>query len=331
MGGNALKQCKTRRYAADEYFPFEKAVLNQLRADFPDRRIEAIPAYRSKPSFGDMDVLFQSDNFNVQLVDYLTRTFASKQVVQNSNVYSFEHQEFQVDLILTPEKHFQTSLNYFSYNDLGNLLGRISHSMGLKLGHDGLSYSWRDGDYMFATLELERDWRVILPVLGYSYDRWNKGFDSLKDIFEFAVSSPFFNKDIYLLHNRNHTSRVRDAKRKTYMEFLQWLEEAPPGTVPAYPRKDSKALWLPYLFEQLPGFEEKYRETDARFQAAMTAKRRFNGELVQSLTGLSAQALGELMRKIKEHFGGKEALQAFVLQASDAEIEAMVLERHQAI
>lgn len=329
MGGNALKNCTTRRYDAREYFPLEAEVLNRLRSDFPGRRIDAIKAYAGKQTFGDMDVLFQSDQLHQNLIDYLTATFSSKEIVQNGSVYSFEHREFQIDLILTPEKHFQTSLNYFSFNDLGNLLGRVSHAMGLKLGHNGLCYAFRDGTYMFAEIEIEHDWKVILPTLGYSYERWAKGFNGLQEIFEYVISSPFFNREIYLLHNRNHTSRVRDAKRKTYMEFLQWLQDAPEDTFPAFPRKEDKAEWLPYLFDQLPGFKEQYDVTLANLERSVLANQRFNGELVASITGLTDKNLGALMRKIRESFGGKEELKNWVGQASDEDIRQKVLEIHE--
>lgn len=56
MGGKAIKNTPVRRFERSEYFELEARVLAQLRSDFSGRRIEAIPAYRAKPDFGDMDV-----------------------------------------------------------------------------------------------------------------------------------------------------------------------------------------------------------------------------------------------------------------------------------
>lgn len=40
------------------------------------------------------------------------------------------------------------------------------------------------------------------------------------------TSSPYVNRDIYLLENRKQKARARDSKRKTYSEFLAWVEQA---------------------------------------------------------------------------------------------------------
>ncbi|WP_457824345.1 hypothetical protein, partial [Staphylococcus aureus] len=69
----------------------------------------------------------------------------------------------------------------------------------------------------------------------YELLRANGGFRNLLDIFQFVVSSPYANLDIYLLENRNHKSRIRDSKRPTYNAFLDWLEQQTDATIPAFP------------------------------------------------------------------------------------------------
>ena len=169
--------------------------------------------------------------------------------------------------------------------------------MGLKLGHDGLSYNWRVDTYQFRNEILLTEFKDILPVLGYSVPRYNRGFDSLEEIFEFAASSRFFNKDIFLLHNRNHASRIRDVKRKTYMEFLDWLETK--NDLPVYPKAQDKAEWLPYLLQQIEGFEELWNKVQTEWCDAMDYKRRFNGDLISEWTGLKERPLGEFIKWLK--------------------------------
>lgn len=307
MGGNALKTCITRRYNADEYYAIEDDVVCKLHNLFPTSDISPIKAYAKKESFGDLDVLIVSDKLPVDWVDMVVNKFDTKESVKNGNVLSFEYRQFQVDLIVTPSEEFQSSVSYFAYNDLGNLLGRVAHSMGLKLGHDGLSYNWRIDTYQFKNIVLLTDFKDILPVLGYSYERYAEGFDTLEDIFKFVVSSDFFNKDIYLLNNRNHTSRIRDAKRKTYMDFLTWLEN--------YEEKDSqksngaiikeygKDTWLPYLFDNIEGFKETYDEVMVEWNQAVLFKSKYNGGLVMQWTGLSCRELGDFMKWHKSNYG----------------------------
>jgi hypothetical protein len=326
MGGNALKNTYTRRFDREEYFELEAEVVNRLKQDFPSRRVAAVQAYRTKPSYGDMDVVFQSDDMTFDLRKYLEDTFHPSEMVKNSNCLSFEYKEIQVDLLLTADRIFDTTCNYFAWNDMGNLLGRVSHMMGLKLGHDGLWYMFRLGTYAFDDIELTRDWRVILPALGYDFERWNAGFDTMEDMFKFVVSSQFFNREIFLLRNRNNASRTRDAKRKTYQEFLKWIDSPEAGTLPECPYKEDKRDWLPYLFSVLPGFEPRFHEVQARFDVQTTARERFNGEVVTAITGLTGTELGDFMKRFREEMGGKDALRNWVAATSDDEVRDKILE-----
>lgn len=314
MGGSALKNTVTRRYEAAEYYALEKRVTDILRSMFPNTRLEGIKAYRSKESFGDMDIVIESDNlpsawpdWQEQIIDMFS--LRPEEWFKNGNCFSFAYRQLQVDLIVTPSSEYETSLNYFAYNDLGNLAGRLAHQMGLKLGHDGMSYNWRIETYQFKNVILLTDWNKILPVLGLDPERYNQGFDTLEDIFKYVVSSPYFNKDIFLLRNRNHTSRVRDAKRKTYMEFLKWietyeetLEQKFHAEWSSYHRSSlgNKDCWLGYLFKQIHGFEETYNQVQAEWEEAVEFKKRYNGDLVKQYTGLSGKELGEFMRWMKD-------------------------------
>lgn len=118
----------------------------------------------------------------------------------------------------TPLEDFQTCRDYYTYNDLGNLIGRVAHKMGMKFGHLGLLYPLRDGDHLIAELVVTRDTRQALEFMGYDFDRWNQGFDQLTDIFEFAASTPYFNPEAFTLENLNHRNRTRNRKRNTFIE-----------------------------------------------------------------------------------------------------------------
>lgn len=300
MGGNALKNVVTRRYERDEYFFLEELVMKKLRDHYsPEKRIVPIRAYNNKESFGDMDILIEGDYTAENFIGTIQSIFEPKQIYKNSNCISFEYKEFQIDLIVTPTEEFDTSYNYFNYNDLGNLCGRIAHSMGLKLGHDGLSYNWRIDTYQFKNVVLLTDWNDILPVLGLDPEVYNRGFDELEDIFKFVVSSQFFNKDIFLLHNRNHTSRVRDAKRKTYMEFLDWIE-VDGNAVNNYSKKENKDDWLEYLFVMIDGFQTIYGIVNREWEDATAVKAKFNGDIVRGYTGLEGKDLGIFMKYMKD-------------------------------
>ncbi|PNG50189.1 MULTISPECIES: hypothetical protein [unclassified Variovorax] len=356
MGGNALNGIRhTRRFSAAEYHPLVSDVLGRVQTIVgPNRRAAVIPAYRAKESFGDMDVLVEvtdgsAFDFRHSLarafgIDYLVsdgspvnqldapveaevavRTVA--QLAASGKTYSFAFNELQVDILPTSPLAFDTSLSYYGYNDCGNLLGRVVHSFGMKLGHLGLLYPFKSGTHEFTELLVERDWRTILPAFGWQYETWAAGFDTLEDIFRFVASTPFFNPDIFQLHNRNAKSRVRDRKRTSYKGFLAWLEEQPAGSLPAYPYEAAKDKYLPMLMERLEGcgFRERYAATAAEFRNWNEARARFCGEVVRDWSGLDGRDLAGLMTDVRTAMGSNPAeVQAYVLSHSDAQLKELV-------
>lgn len=305
MGGQAIKNTPVRRYQRAEYEQLKAEVLAQLHSDFPVRKIAAIPAYRNKESFGDLDILFETTDLKIELSTYLQERFQAKEIVRNSHVFSFAYRDFQVDLIGSSQEDFDISLHYFAWNDLGNIIGRIYHKMGFKYGHDGLHFLFKADNYQFGEICLSKDIRKILAFADLDAERFLAGFDTLEDIFQYAVSTSFFNKDIYLLENRNHASRIRDRKRPTYNALLKWLETQ--TNLPSYPwanlkeqgGRQAQTVFLERAFAFFPDFKIQYLAMQQAFEIWQTVREKFNGRLVQTWTRLENQALGLLMQKLK--------------------------------
>lgn len=332
MGGNALS-CKSVRLTRNNYQALAADCVAKLKALYPSSRVTDIVAYRSKPDFGDLDVALDAENYDpFEAAEALNAV----EVVRNGPVTSIgvkvrpdlselDGNVFQVDLIKLGASEYEFALAYFGHNDTGNLAGRIAKSLNTSLRHDGLYFYHRsgaNGDYKFREILLTRDYAKALAFLGYDPDRFAKGFDSLEDIFQFIVSTQFFNREIFLLENRNYTARVRDRKRKTYCDFLKWCE-ATPGLV-AYDFPSDKSAWLPRIVEHFPLFEADYAKSLADLAEQQTVKAKFNGEWVSQITGLQGKELGQVMKRLKESFESPEALRTFVLGHSPKAIEARV-------
>ncbi|EML2391476.1 hypothetical protein [Pseudomonas aeruginosa] len=316
MGGNALASFGATRCS--------RAVALQVLEDFQKRfaqitcplgsaaRVEPIAAYRQKPDFGDLDVLVDSRVFKAMpphaVVKALSSSYgAALPWVKNGPVLSVglplsgEGQCLQLDLISTPAAEFDFSLGYFSWNDLGNLVGRVAHKMGLKFGHDGLWLPMRDGTHLHDELLITRDFEHALHFLGFDVDRWNNGFDSLDDIYQFVANGKRFNPELYPLEHRNHTARVRDKKRPVYMGFLQWIEAQP--MLRRFDWQVDKAVYLPEVFAAFPGLEDEYDRSLAKLDQAKAIRACFNGEVVSAVTGLEGKQLGEFMARFKREQG----------------------------
>lgn len=284
-------------------------------------------AYANKPDFGDLDILIEggAQYDPARMAELLQAT----EIVPNSDVTSIgvliPEGVFQVDLIKIPAEAFDFAARYFGLNDFGNLVGRIARQFGTQFGHLGLRYTIRDPDNHHNLIEevsITTDFDTALTLLGYDAARYEEmrasgRFRTLDDIFRYVVSTPYANRDIYLLENRNHADRIRDAKRATYNAFLAWLDEQPAGVVPAYPwnRQDQREF-LQTAFRQLPEFKQHYDSALARWTRKKQVKLQFNGALAAEATGLSGKALGELMTRVAASFPSQDAFETFFIEAS---------------
>lgn len=347
MGGNALSQ-ETVRLRAERYFQVEKRVVERIRGLLPGIRAEAVAAYADKIDFGDMDVLI------AESADYdpiaLSQKLGAMEVVRNGEVTSFglpvSEGVFQVDLICVPAASFDFAMRYFSYNDLGNLLGRVAHKFGAKFGHLGLLYPLRapdNDDQLLAELTITNDFSEALMLLGYDAQAYEAqraaaGFRTLEDIFHYVVTSSYVNRDIYLLENRSYRARVRDAKRPTYNKFLEWLAEQPEGSLPAYPwgeagcpeRQAQRKAFLERAFIKFPQLKHDYDQALAKADRQRMARQHFNGDVVATITGLEGKELGMYMSRLRASFASNDALEEFFAMASEEEARARIAQGLQA-
>lgn len=270
MGGNALKNHETRRYTKDEYLALENRFFSDFNFIF-ETSILRIPYYSSKDSFGDMDLIIPANelpsNWKQVLIDFydLDKSMYSS----NGGVFSFAIENFQIDLITAEDYPAAVmAASYFSHGDLGNLIGRIFHKLGMKYGHKGLYLVVRpdDNSHVLNEILLTQDMQIILSILGLSYEKYQLGFEDLEDIFRYVASSKYFDPDIYLFYNRNHKAVIRDKKRSTYNGFLEWIRRENPPPHFNFEEKNERGgynLREPFYSEivvpNFPGVEHQVR------------------------------------------------------------------------
>lgn len=311
MGGQALKNCYTRRYDKEEFELLQEEVLTKLRL----AGITCNPTkyYRDKDSFGDLDIIAVKPSIDPKTI------FDTKEVFKNGNTVSFEYKEFQIDLIFVSEDIYEYSQFYFSYNDLNNLVGRIAHKLGLKLGFTGLEYPLRFiSEHYQHKVVITRDCRKTYDFLGLDYGRYLQGFDSLEDIFNFVRSSKYFDTDIFSYENMNHINRVRNAKRATYRSFLEWLALQP---VIRYEFNPDKLSYMGIIDSYFPEADllnvvQKEREKHAKITAI---SKKFNGHLIMEWLGLSGKELGAFISSVKT-----PEFEEWVYTHSEVEVEHRV-------
>lgn len=289
---------ETRRVDRNEYDQLVLAISQKLES-LGEKIFAPVVSYFTKPDFGDIDILILSSADHRKIVD----AFEPTEVYHNSDCFSFDYKGVQVDFIFCKPENFVISCYYFAYNDLGNLLGRIFHKMGLKFGHDGLSMVVRDDTQVIGEISLSKNIDEILEFGGYSVDRYHEGFETLEDIFKYVVSSKFYSYEIFDLDNRNYRARVRDRKRKTYTEFLKWAEVN---------ANDSDYRWASNKADYLPSVLHRFRKVDEYFSIIrnhsrnLTIREKFNGELVSKITGLTGKELGAFIAAFRKIFPNRD-------------------------
>lgn len=219
---------------------------------------------------------------------------------QDSYICTFKFQDseyhVQVDLIPTALEDFNFSFGYFSWNDLGNLIGRIAHRRGLKFGHDGLWYIHRRGDRVLGEFCLTKSFADAIEYLGFDHHLWAQGFETFEEMFQYVKNSKYFEECAYPLEHQNHRARVRDAKRKTYNAFLEWLNYSG-DYVPS-----EKEKHIANMRKDFPEIDRKIIESEKQDDLRMAYKEKVNGNIVSELTGETGKDLGALMNYVKAIF-----------------------------
>lgn len=334
MGGNLLKtwNLPEKRIPTDEYNQIKDELLNKFQQDQCSSKLlgpssfkllgtlcaKVAPSIRNKETHGDLDIIIgkwdDSDIYTTwkdeqDFSKYLENEFGYKPH-KNSNVYSFPYQGFQVDVTFHPLNDFCMSVDYSSWGDLGNIMGRVFHKMGLHFGHSGLSFwirqglfdnnlQWSDSDHIYDKVVLTRDMKEICEIGGFDYKRWYNGFDTEKDAFDFVVDSKHFNKELFELENLNHTNRTRNRKRGMYMRFVEYVADSNKVGEP-FRSKHEYSLMMQSRFSQLQRTINGFRYL---YEVDKTIKEKVNGKLVMEWLNLSesdGKLVGTIMNEIRD-------------------------------
>ena len=349
MGGNLLKtwNLPEKRIPTDEYNRIQKELLNKFRKDYSVNRLTngcwavVAPCVRNKETHGDLDIIiggYQDPDIVVEWKDeqdfgvYLENEFGYKPF-KNSNVYSFPYKGFQVDVTFHPTHDFGIAVDYSSWGDLGNIMGRVFHKMGLHFGHSGLSFwirqglfdnnlQWSDSDHIYEKVILTNNMIEICKIGGFDFLRWQRGFNTEQDAFDFVVQSKYFDPELFQLENLNHTNRTRNRKRGMYMRFIEYVNanNLPKGE--QFKSKHEYSLLMQCKYNHLQNAISNYR---LLYEVDKIVSAKVNGKLVMewlNLTENDGKLVGAIMNKVRE-------LSKYeLLEMTQAKIINLVIDTH---
>ncbi len=325
MGGNLFK---LGRITQDKYIKIETEIRQYL--DKKLGQAYRIPRYYAdKADFGDLDLIINSDaladNWE-EVRQEIVQDLKIEKYKSNGRVFSTVYQNFQVDYFTTSDEFFESTYNYLSFNDLGNLIGKICHRFNLKYGERGLAYVYRRelGNYK-KDLTVTTDFKAICDFLKLNYDRWKKGFNSLEEIYRWAIASPYFSVEPYLMRSTSLNNRIKN--RPTIQKFIEYIEKN--KITKTYNYLENRAEYIPLIDRSFPqaNLIEKIERENTEEQITKQIIAKFSGKLVIKLIPeLQGKELGEFIVSFKNKF---EDFRSFVLANSQEEIDRQILEYYQ--
>jgi hypothetical protein len=196
----------------------------------------------------------------------------------------------------------------------------------LKYGFEGLiaEVFSIDGSRKLGEICLSKDSSKIFPFLGFDYDRYLKGFDTVEEIFDYVVNSKFFNADGFMMDSLNHTDRKRNKKRATYQGFLEYINSKEPGTLPSYTFFKDKDLYIDMIDSEFPeaNFKKQLEELKLEDEQNKIVSEKFNGDLVMEWTGLKDKELGRCLGEFKYYVVnliGEPSFKEWVIKSEEIE------------
>lgn len=314
MGGKAFKDA-VRINSKEEYqnlFNKQKEMFNHITNDlYLPRQLT------SKTSFGDLDIILSKDCIDqvaekLESLDYpllIIRNKITEEITYNVISYLYDN-KYQVDLIFIDNSFINYAIDYFSFGDQGNISGMLLRKYSVKNSFTGLYFVYRqdNGNYKRDILIFD-EYRDYLKLLDLDVQKFDEGFNTQEEVFEWITSSSFFESNIYELKKLNSKRRARDSKREYYTNFLKYLSDKD------LPYESNKFLKL-----DMEDFKQRYVECDLEYEELKQFKNKFNGFLVTNLRKLEGEPLGKFMNNFRKEYSKKD-----ILNFTDEELEQKIL------
>jgi hypothetical protein len=327
MGGRALNgyNVHTERKNTAEFNKI--GVFFQQRL-FEDLKIitSMVKCYRNKETHGDLDLLIKiTESTNINWVDYIGISFKPRAIYANGGVYSFDYENFQIDFIPIREDKWDMAQIYFSYDPLGNIMGKTYHKFGLSYGWEGLRYKFRGfSGTTIKDILISMDPRKIFEFGGYDYDRYLQEFDTLEDIFQFCINGKYFDTEMFKIENLKSIDKKRNRRRGSYHLFLNYLNEM--NNV-HYQFNQNKTNYLSIINDYFPeaNLKSELVELTIRDLKKEIISEKFNGDIVMSwIPDLRGKELGQAIGNFKNDLG--DEYDDFIYNSNPDEIHKKFME-----
>lgn len=305
MGGNLFK---LGRLPKAQYQVLETEIKQYLQEKLPNQH--HIPRYYAdKADFGDIDVIVSGGHkkANWQTIkDNILTDLNIQEYTSRGAIFSTVYKDFQVDYFCVSPRYLESTYHYLSFNDIGNLIGKIFKRFNLKYGEKGLEYVFRRADNHYKKeIPISRDFEKIYGFLGLDYEQWQKGFKSRTAMFEWIIASPYFSVVPYQKMSANTAKKARS--RITMQRFLEYIETN--NITKTYDFLEHKDDYLPLINTEFPkaNLLEKLAKEQGQEKYVAALKTKYNGKIIMELLpNLKGKDLGKFISRFQAQFKDHE-------------------------
>jgi len=262
-------------------------------------------------------------HFALRLADLVpsqpTTPGAEEVTAETSDVY------VQVDVNIRKDAQDWENLMFFhAYGDLGMIMGRLATSVGLHLGELGLKMTSQAlVPTHSSTFLLSTSMPDILSFFGLSMDRWEAGFATQHEAFEWIASSRFYVPG----QISDPASRAKSrSTRGMYQAYFHWNDARAKATA----ENDSLSLQKQEannreaaVGQEALEFFGKQEEHNALVQEnerRLRYKAMWNGTKVGEWTSWNGRLIGRLMKFMRQSVGEEK-----IGQMTEEELKQEVL------
>lgn len=319
MGGGALKKLpkgkETRRYQKEEFDTLSNVLLPKIRKVF-NTEAELVESYRNKETFGDMDILVLNNGLGIDIgnvpkdsnfskeVEKLIETFEPNEIHKNGNVYSFDYNRLQIDLILVEKENWECSNIFYKWGDLGNFMGKIINSYGnlndgiiLKYGYDGIK-AHLIYENKRKEVFLSKDNRRGFEFLDLDFEKYKQGFDTKEEVFDYITTSKFYSHKSFQWENLNSRNKQRNKRRKDFHLFLEYIEKYKNYNIEYNEPKE-------YYLNEIKEFfgvdlEKEHQDLKDKVNFIKKVNSKFNGRHILNTFDVNPKDMNELISNFRK-------------------------------
>ena len=237
MGGNALKNAKTRRYPRHEYIQIEKEVISILKEQGLVQRIHVPRYFNEKKNFGDLDIVYMSSLRNDLFKKRVIELFQPTEVVSHAEVFHLDYKEFQIDFMhCEDDSSWEVKCASLDYGYFTMIIGAMLRDKRIKFNCTGLHLRRErtPTGIVIGDFNLCRNVRKIFSYLNIDYNIFQIGYSTEEEMFGELVKCRFFDPKQFQkleVEPKNYELHCTISKRPGYMKYFEFYKELGTGTI----------------------------------------------------------------------------------------------------